>query len=76
MQTGVYVSEIQPGSKAAARLRVHDIIIEIKVNGSKKAVKTPAEFYEEAAKVGANQALELKLHAHNFDGDSIVVIEP
>ena len=72
MQAGVYVSEIQPGSKAATKLRVNDIITEVKG----KAVTTPAEFYREAAKVSVNEPLELKLHAHNFDGDSTVVIEP
>ncbi|HMC88608.1 MAG TPA: PDZ domain-containing protein, partial [Gemmataceae bacterium] len=76
VHAGVYISEIQPGSKAAAKVRVHDIITGVKVNGKMKALRTPAEFYAAAAKIRADEALELKLHAHNFDGDSTVVIEP
>ena len=73
VQPGVYVSEIHPGSKAAAtKLRVNDIITQVKG----KTVTTPAEFYREADKVSVNEPLELKLYAHNFDGDNTVVIEP
>jgi len=53
--SGVVVREVEAGSKAAAGLKVNQIITH--VNG--KAVTTPAEFYREAAKVAG--ALELTL---------------
>jgi S1-C subfamily serine protease len=55
---GVFVFEVQPKSPAAeARLQINDVITH--VAGQK--VRTPAEFYREAAKVGPTVPLELTL---------------
>src|SRR5207248_5922525 len=59
---GVYVSNLEAGSRAATvKLQVNDVITH--VNGQK--IETPAEFYREAAKVNDPAPLELALY--NFD---------
>jgi S1-C subfamily serine protease len=61
LQSGVLVCELQPGSKAAAHLRLNDVITHMKIDDRFEVVTTPAEFYRLAAKVPANQALELNV---------------
>ena len=55
---GVYVREVQPGSRAAAaKLQVNDIITH--VNDQK--VDNPGDFYRAAARVSSNSPLEFML---------------
>jgi len=58
-QTGVYVSELQPESKAAALLRLNDVITHIRTENGLVPVNSPTEFYRLAEKVPPSQALEL-----------------
>jgi serine protease Do len=58
---GVYVSELQPGSPAAAKLKLDDIITHVRVRNVDIRVNTPDEFYEAAAKIGSRQPLWLTL---------------
>jgi S1-C subfamily serine protease len=63
IQPGVYVSEVQPGSPAAAaKLQVNDVITQI--NG--RPVDSPGDFYREAAKVPASSPLELTLTSFDW----------
>jgi S1-C subfamily serine protease len=67
---GVLVSEVVPDRPAAAHLRVNDVITHVKVRGAPVPVDTPADFYREAAKVGANEPLELTLWAPEWQQHS------
>jgi serine protease Do len=58
---GVFVSELQTGSAAAAKLRLEDVITHVKVRDSLNPVNTPDEFYREVAKVGVREPLWLSL---------------
>jgi S1-C subfamily serine protease len=61
---GVYVSEVQPGSNAAAtKLQVNDVITH--VNDQK--IDSPAEFYRQAAKVPVSVPLELMLYSFDWN---------
>jgi serine protease Do len=63
IQPGVFVSEVQPGSRAAnAKLQVNDVITH--VNG--RNVDNPAEFYRQAAKVPGAEPLELTLYSSDW----------
>jgi serine protease Do len=63
IQPGVFVSEVQPGSRAAnAKLQVNDVITH--VNGQK--IDNPAEFYREATKVPSGTPLELTLYSYDW----------
>jgi S1-C subfamily serine protease len=79
VQPGVYVCEIQPGSKAASLLRENDVISQVKVHGTWVLVNTPAEFYREAAKVSPNDPLELALATSDWqrpgpsDANTVVI---
>ena len=61
IQPGVFVSELQPGSPAAAKLKVGDVITHVKVGDLYTPVNTPAEFYREAEKIGPREPLWLTL---------------
>jgi len=56
---GVVVREVD--SRAAMLLKVNDVITHIKIRDTDVAVNSPAEFYREAAKVGASEPLQLTL---------------
>jgi hypothetical protein len=58
---GVFVSELQPGSTAAAKLKLDDVITHVRVRNVDIPVNTPDQFYDEAAKVGSRQPLWLTL---------------
>jgi S1-C subfamily serine protease len=58
---GVFVRELQPGSPAAARLRLDDIITHVRVQNVEIPINTPDEFYREASKIGSRQPLWLTL---------------
>jgi serine protease Do len=64
---GVYVSEVQSGSRAAlSRLQVNDIISH--VDGRK--VDSPAEFYKEMERIGSSAPVELTLQTLDWHGTS------
>jgi serine protease Do len=63
IQPGVYVTEVQPGSRAAnAKLQLNDVITH--VNGQK--VENPTDFYREAAKVPSTTPIELTLYTSDW----------
>ena len=59
--SGVFVSEVQAGSPAAAKLKEGDVITEIKVRHTNISVNTPDEFYREVQKIGSREPLWLTL---------------
>jgi serine protease Do len=61
IQPGVFVSEVETGSPAAAKLKEGDIITQIKVRGVDVPVHTPDEFYREVAKLSVREPLWLTL---------------
>ena len=67
---GVFVSELQPGSAAAAKLKLDDIITHVRVGNGEIPVNTPDEFYKEAAKIGSRQPLWLTLSALRRAGEN------
>jgi S1-C subfamily serine protease len=58
---GVFVSELQTGSPAAAKLKEGDIITQVKVRDTFTPVHTPEEFYREVQKIGSREPLWLML---------------
>lgn len=58
---GVFVSELQTGSPAAAKLKEGDIITKIRIRGTDVPISTPDEFYREVQKVGSREPLWLIL---------------
>jgi serine protease Do len=58
---GVFISELQTASAAAAKLRLDDVITHVKVRDSFNPVNTHEEFYREVAKIKLREPLWLKL---------------
>ncbi len=61
IHAGVFVSELQASSPAAAKLRLDDVITQVKVRDVYISVNTPDEFYREVAKIGSREPLWLTL---------------
>lgn len=58
---GVFVSELQSNSPAGRKLRLDDIITQVRIRDVAIPVNTPDEFYREVAKLGPREPLWLNL---------------
>jgi serine protease Do len=69
---GVFVSEVQPGSPAAS-VRLHENDVITHVDGHQ--VNTPAEFYQQAAKIDSSVPMELTLVSEEWHKKTVTKLK-